>query len=687
MQQATETQVALFGAVALTYAVLLILLLLSRRPSTTRTLLAGACAVTVCSCTAGAFGWSNATTSSGGLIEFISTGSWVVFILYLLKRHLFAKPRLFHLLWCAGIPIVLASVAFALLAWSAPLPGGVVSPSVGDLSARLALGIYGLTLIENLYRNTASEARWHINLLCIAVGGVFAYSILLYADALLFHRISPVLWSAKPIVLIAALPLLAVTVVRNPDWAIDIHVSRIVVFHTATLVGGGIFLLALALAGEILRTLQPGWGDIADVSLVIAGITALGVVLTSGSARSRLRHFLSENFFSHRFDYRREWLKSIETLSMMHASVQTRAIAAVADILDCPAGLLWVRDPDGRNYQSAGSLNHAAVVSTEPTDSPFIGLFRNGAWVVELEGVANSPAWLHAITRPWIAVPLLAQSEMVGFIVLTQPRAPTELDSETFDLLRIIGRQTAIHITEQQYAQVVSDTRQLHEFSSRFAFVVHDIKNVVNQLGLIVQNAEQHSDNAEFHEDVLATVRASVDRMNRMLARLRPRESSSTEGVIEPLSIITEELAELRHRRGATVALTHDGGRAAIAIEADAFRSVIAHLCNNAIDASDGHAQLSLRHTPFQVEVEIADQGRGMPAEFIRDELFKPFRSSKGDGLGIGAYQARELVRAAGGDLTVSSRPGTGTRVRIVLPCVGQRPLAAAVQQGVKVAG
>lgn len=678
---------ALFAAAALAYLILLILLLLSRRTSAIRVLLAGVCTIAIGSSAISAFGWSDVSRPSGGLNEFISNGSWVVFSLYLLRQQLSTRPRLFRLLSWVGIPIALASLAFILFSWRVPSSAVTLSPSVGDLSARLALGVYGLTLAENLYRNTSAAARWHINLLCIALGGIFAYSILLYADALLFHRISPVLWSARPVVLIAALPLLAVTTARNRDWAIDIHVSRVVVFHTATLIGGGIFLLALALAGQVLRTLRPGWGDVAEVTLLIGGITVLGVVLSSGSARSRLRRFLSDNFFSHRFDYRREWLKSIEMLSAAHSSVQTRAIAAVAEIADSPAGLLWVRDIEGSAYQWAGSWNHAAVVAAESADSPFIGLFRDGAWVVQLDQVANPPGWLDAIDRAWIAVPLLRQSELIGFIVLTRPRAPTQLNRESFDLLRIIGRQTATHIAEQRYAQTVLDMRQLHEFSNRFAFVVHDIKNVVSQLGLIIQNAEHHLHNPEFHEDVLATVRASVDRMNRMLARLRPRDSASAEGLIAPLDLIQEEIAALRGSQGVVVDVTSDGGTAVVAMDADAFRSVIAHLCKNAVDASDGHVELRLRHDSFRVEIEIADQGSGMPAEFVRDELFKPFRSSKGDGFGIGAYQARELIRAAGGDVLVSSRPGTGTIMRILLPCVGQGSVAGTLRHGAEVTG
>jgi len=61
----------------------------------------------------------------------------------------------------------------------------------------------------------------------------------------------------------------------------------------------------------------------------------------------------------------------------------------------------------------------------------------------------------------------------------------------------------------------------------------------------------------------------------------------------------------------------------------------------------------------------------------IRDELFLPFCSTKSGGYGIGAFQTRELIRMAGGDLGVISEKGLGTTMRIILPLVSDREPAA----------
>lgn len=100
----------------------------------------------------------------------------------------------------------------------------------------------------------------------------------------------------------------------------------------------------------------------------------------------------------------------------------------------------------------------------------------------------------------------------------------------------------------------------------------------------------------------------------------------------------------------------------------DAFDAAVTHLLNNAVEASPGQVvQIRVRHEAARIAVEIIDHGSGMSPEFIRDQLFHPFKTHKQGGSGIGAFQARELLREAGGDLVVMSEQGIGTTMRILL--------------------
>jgi putative PEP-CTERM system histidine kinase len=297
--------------------------------------------------------------------------------------------------------------------------------------------------------------------------------------------------------------------------------------------------------------------------------------------------------------------------------------------------------------------------------------FRDGDWIVELDRMDAAPDWFAELPRAWLAVPLNHLGMLIGFVVLARSRAQFKLDREAFDLLRVVGREVASRVAEQRAAQVLSQTQQLREYSQRFAFVLHDIKNVSGQLSMLLTNAEIHADNPEFQRDMLATVRASVGKIGRLLTRLQAERQERSHALITPAERLHQVAEECRLTRGADISLELDDDNAGAAIHPESFDAVVTHLLNNALDASgNGPIIVRLRNDPLSLVIDIVDQGPGMTPEFVRDTLFQPFASTKSDGHGIGAFQARELLREAGGDLLVLSRPHAGTTMRLLLPAV-----------------
>ncbi len=691
MTQSLSTLALLHAGCAVLYLGLAALILVRRPWSRTGLWLAGACLVTAAwgmsvalaagySQSAGRATWLEVVRSElqspfGGIaswLEIARSAAWYGFILHLYRRTVsahrqirqaFTTMGLLALLLVGGLPLIdlLSSQPSATL-WSA------------GTAIRLGFAVCNILLLENLYFNTPTDLRWHINLLCVALAGLFLYDLVLYSDAALFHRVSGPLFEGRASAIALAAPLIAIAAARNRRWAIDIHVSRDVVFHTATLVVSGIFLLGLAATGEIFRRSGAEWGYVAEVSLIFAGLLTIAVLLTSGSARSRIRTIFVDNFFSHRYDYRREWMRCIDTLTApaAHTSLPVRAIQAVAEVVDSPAGVLFVRAPDDVAFQWAGSWNMPAATQPIPPGHALIGAFRDGDWIVELGKSVPVTEWAEDLARTWLAVPLNHRGSLLGFVVLSRSRAQFKLDREVFDLLRIIGREVASRVAEQLAAQVLSQTQQLREYSQRFAFVIHDIKNVSGQLSMLLTNAEVHADNPEFQRDMLATVRASVGKITRLLTRLQADRQERSRSLIHPVQRL-RDIVEVTHQiSGGTIELTDDGDSVGVAIDPESFDAVVQHLLNNAIEATGdtGPVHIALRNEALSVVVDITDQGPGMSPEFIRDELFRPFSTTKGSGHGIGAYQARELLRAAGGDLLVLSRRPDGTTMRLLLPAV-----------------
>ena len=269
-------------------------------------------------------------------------------------------------------------------------------------------------------------------------------------------------------------------------------------------------------------------------------------------------------------------------------------------------------------------------------------------------------------------MPLNHRGTLIGFVVVARSRAQFKLDREVFDLLRIIGREVASRVAEQLAAQVLSQTQQLREYSQRFAFVIHDIKNVSGQLSMLLTNAEVHADNPEFQRDMLATVRASVGKVTRLLTRLQADRQERHHALITPLQRLKDIVEATSQARKTPVKLSDDGDSAGVAMDPESFDAIVQHLLNNAMDATRDAppVRVQVRHETLSVVIDIIDEGPGMTPEFIRDELFRPFATTKGGGHGIGAYQARELLREVGGDLLVMSRKPGGTTMRLLLPSV-----------------
>jgi putative PEP-CTERM system histidine kinase len=608
------------------------------------------------------------------LAEGLASLAWLGFLELLLAPHrVLSTPRRGLLVAAAIVGASAVLLDDLVIVGLAAKPAQLTFPQI---LGHEGLAIVGLLLVENLYRNTAANRLWNVAPLCIGLGGFFAYQLFLYTDALLFARVDPTFAAAQPATAMLVVPFLALTLARNRAWRLDIHVSRQVVLHTLTFVASGAFLLVVAIAGLVLRRIGGDWGSIVQVISLFGSLLVLATVLSSGSAKSRLKYLVSRNFFSLRYDYRVEWMSFIDILSSGDAveDLQRRVIHAVANIVDSPAGVLW-RFVDGTGFVPTAQWNmplpRAAI---EAMDGPFAAGFRGGRWTQILakpDGVTDETTAWHASGAFWLAVPLVHQDRLLGFIAVAPPRAPLELTWESFDLLRAVGRQAASYLSEERTAQQLNDARRVEDLSKRFAFIAHDIKNLTSQLQMIVQNAQRHRDNPEFQADVFRTIESSVARMDKMLLQLRVDRMAGE--IVVPLVDARAIVADVVRDCAACavpVRMLSEVGESRVRIAPERLRSSLTHLIDNAVEASAGKGVVTVgvQRSAGKLIIDVRDQGVGMAEAFIHNQLFRPRQSTKEGGYGIGAYQTRELIRAAGGELDVTSAPGEGTVMRISLP-------------------
>lgn len=674
-----------YGLCALSFGFLAALLTTSWRGGVQGALLATAsAAMAIWAGMAAWYAWSEAIPALWmELAEIARTGLWLVFLVWLMGEM---RRRSHVLRVFSGVVLAAPAVALVLVAWihltQSVVPDPIYASTHPDIAgAGLVLALLGLMLVEQLYRNLPGERRWAMKFLCLGLGVVFVYDLYLYSDALLFRQINPALWFARGAVESLAAPLIAVAAARNRSWSLPVFVSRHVAFHTAALMAAGIYLLVISAGGYYIRDFGGDWGEFAQIVLVAAGAVGLLVFLLSGSLRARLRVFLSKHFFHNKYDYREEWLQLTSRLAENDGSQSPgeRAIRASAEIFGSPGGAVWLlRDDSGFVPVATWRLGVAAD-ATVAEDAPLAAFLRQRRWIVDMDEYRRDPAMYGELTLPaaveeranaWAIIPLLLQDRLTGFLLLNRPEINAEITWEDRDLMKTIGRQLASYLGQHEDAQALSQARQFEAFNQLTAFLMHDLKNLIAQQSMVVRNAEKHRHNPAFIDDAMATIGHSVERMERLLEHLhRHRHGGITERV-DVHRVLTEAAHRCADREPAPGLSLEAPGRV-IETDPDAFAMVLVHLIRNAQDATarDGRVTVSAQRRDDGVEIRVEDTGTGMSPEFVRDELFRPFRTTKSSkGMGIGAHQARDFVQRHGGRVTVHSEVGRGTRISFTLP-------------------
>ncbi len=621
------------------------------------------------------------------VLELIRNIAWYSFLLHILaiafaedpggtRRLTLVRLALFTL---SGLLLLHVFFASSILSLNWSFFPGTRAVLIGYVL--LALG--GLILVEWLYRNTHPDQRWSIKFLCLALGGIFSYDFYLYSDALLFRHVNLELWNARGAINGLTVPLLAISVARNKDWSVKLFVSRHVVFHTTTFMGAGIYLLLMSSAGFYIKKYGGEWGQVLQAVFLFGALMLLLGLLFSGRIRQQLKIFLHKHFFANKYEYGQEWLRFTETLSKPETNepIAENIIRAIAQIVESPGGVLWMVRETGEYTPVANwsmPIPPAAIIASH---SPFIRFLEEREWVIYLEEYSQNtdayeglrlPDWLLEMDRAMLVLPLMQNKQLMGFIILASAsEIRADFNWEDSDLLKTVGRQAASYLAILNLSGKLAEAKQFEAFNRLSAYVVHDLKNVVAQLSLVVSNAKKHMHNEEFMEDAMQTVEHAVTKMNRMLGQLRKGQHEVGNIRRVMVNSVLTAVAERCKAGSPAPLLTPLSVDSCVAIDGERFEAVLEHIVQNAQDATDENGQVSLtvEQLDGEVIIDIQDNGSGMDEKFVQNHLFRPFYTTKGNaGMGIGAYECKEFVQNAGGRIQVTSELGVGTQFRIILP-------------------
>ncbi len=599
--------------------------------------------------------------------------AWLGFMYTLVKRGRSGiERRAVAIIYGVIALIAVLQVGLALIE-EAIGRGTIANLATVRVLLRMMVATGALVLVHHLYTTVDRHARGGIRLVVVALSAMWGVDLLLATMFYATGEWSNGLVAGRGFVMALAAPALAVAVQRNGDWTLQL--SRTVAWQTLSFAVTLLYAAAMLVATNAIASVSGEYARLWQTAFVF-GSTATGLtILSSPWVRAWAKVKVSKHFFRHRYDYRAEWVRFTDTLGKPggDAPLDQRIVKAVADLTDSPAGLLLV--PDGAGLGVGAGWNWQAP--SAGADARLATHLAASGRIVELDAVRGEtadpaeadgvPQWM-LDADAWVLVPLSHLDRLQGAILLARPPIDRAPDWEDFDLLRIAGRQVASYLAEARAQEALAEAQRFDEFNRRFAFILHDIKNLVSQLTLVAHNAERHAENPDFRADMVATLQHSAGRMNDLLARLSQHHRAPAEE-LRPvdLTTIAEQIAA-RRRGQHPIAVT---GPAGIYAHADAARleQMLGHLVQNAIEASTPTepVTIAIAGARDHVTLSVIDQGCGMSPAFLRDQLFKPFASSKSGGFGIGAFEARQLAEAMGGSVTVESREGAGTTFHVTL--------------------
>ncbi|MBL8520713.1 MAG: PEP-CTERM system histidine kinase PrsK [Betaproteobacteria bacterium] len=601
-------------------------------------------------------------------------GVWLLFIVVLLRARSPATVAVTS--GVAGRRWLTAAIAVGVLFTALLQPS---EDSTTGYYLALALTIAGLVMTEQFLAQAGTPRWWVIKPFVLGLGALLVFDLIYYSSGVLYREPDPQLWSARGIVHALAALIVAISAARSRGWRDELQLSHVAAFRVTSIVLAGIYLVLISAGAYWVVYFGGDWGGTLKVAFVFAALLALVGIALSGQWRAALRVSIAKNLFTYRYDYRTEWSRFTEQLASrsLGDTDHQRMIRALGSLVESPGGQLWIRLD--HEYCAIDGLEAPSVSCAEPFGSSLVSFLDRTHWVIDLDEFRarkakyaglELPAWLLNYDEAWIVVPLATGSELTGFVILHHALTKVEIGWEVRDILKMAGTQLAVHLSELRVKAQLVEAERFDAFNRMSAYVVHDLKNLVAQLDLLVRNAERHRQNPEFQSDMLETVQHAVSRMQQLMLQLRSGSVPADPARRIDLSSILRKVVEGKAAIGAAVdqSIRPD---VIVAGHPDRVERVAGHLIQNAMEASTSPSStigVRLTVADGRAVLEVSDSGVGMSETFVREKLFHPFQTTKPNGMGIGMYESAQYLKSINGRIEVRSVPFAGSTFRVEFP-------------------
>ncbi|MEP4888613.1 MAG: XrtA/PEP-CTERM system histidine kinase PrsK [Aliiglaciecola sp.] len=666
-----------FGLGVISYSLLLLLLFTVRKAGLVKYLLILATAGTAVWCLLHInFLFGPVEIKNLFLWDAIKQSIWLIFLLACIKDDF----RSLKDVLMRPFSIVMLSVPVA----SIILPFFVPIDVSWQFLALTIISLEVLVILELLYRQ-AGENKWAYKPLVLFLGATNLFEFVTFANATMVGGLEVTYIAARGYVYTGLLPFLVLAIRRIKHWGVDIFISRDIVLHSSLLMVAGIYLFIMAMIGYFVKYVGGEWGGTIQIILIVLSTALLMTLFLSNSLRVKIRVFITKHFFVNQFDYRIEWLKLTDALSSNEANISQvyeNALNGWIQAIEYDSGYLLKKE--GHNLTPKAQINHPELTSREIQLLNELAVYcQQKDWVIDIEELRYQPFIYeglklnHALLNECsfqIVLPIYKAEALWGLAIMNGDRSVRKLNWELRDYLTAVTAQISSYVFHHEASKEVAENAQFAAFNRMSAFVLHDLKNVLAQIDLILANAEQHKDNPEFIDDTFETLTHTKARMDKMLRQLTDKkEAQRSNEKLCDVSVSIQSVIDKKCAGNLPIPSLIVIDEKQLVIDEEKFCNVMYHLISNAQQATDdeGKVEISIDMSVDQrfLIVTIKDSGEGMSPDFIEHRLFKPFDTTKGNaGMGIGAYDAKNFVERLGGSINVQSEEQKGSVFTLNFP-------------------